>query len=99
MTMDRALIYDVGSFSRLLLRRSLFWEVHENAIEELLFNSRPWVIVRVFEYGTIEDIQDVIEIYGEETTRCELLAMEQLFPMTRAMAFLFLGIDKEGRYA
>lgn len=91
-------LIDNDAFFRLRLRRPLFWDISENDITDTLMKSRLWVIVRVFEYGTLEDIRDVIAMYGQENVKQELLSEEKLKPMTRCMAFLFLHIDKEKRY-
>lgn len=89
---------DFDAYNRLRLRRPLFWDINETQIENALGNSRLWVILRVFEYGTLDDIQDTIDMYGKENVKDALLSEEKLEPMTRCMAFLFLDIDKEGRY-
>lgn len=79
-------------------RRALFWDVAEAEIEAALQNAPQWVVPRVFQYGTLEDIDSVISLYGEEKTR-EILMQTNMEPVTRSMAFLFLGIDKDRRYA
>ena len=79
-------------------RRELFWEVSENRINQVLIENDEWVIVRVFEYGTLEDIYDVIEFYGEEKT-IQALKTNPLRPMASGMAFLFFRIDPHGKYS
>lgn len=78
--------------NNLVTRKELFWEVNPNRIEQILRESDDWVIVRVFEYGEIEDIFDVISLYGEEKVKAVLIK-EKLKPMARAMALLFLDIE------
>jgi hypothetical protein len=56
------------------------------------------VVVRVFEFGSIEDIFDVIELYGKQKVR-EILTRETLQPVSAAMAFLFLDIDVRRKHA
>lgn len=63
----------------------------------MLDNSPEWVISRVFEYGSIADIDQVIALYGTEKV-VGILTKTTMRPITRAMAFLFLGIDSDGRY-
>jgi hypothetical protein len=46
--------------------RALFWDVNQRDIERVLVESDEWVIVRVFQYGTLEDIKAVIKLYGRE---------------------------------
>ena len=83
--------------TNLRFRRPLFWDIHENDIERVLLESDEWVIPRVFEYGSLEDIWDVIELYGRDKVR-QVLTSQKLKPMSRAMAFLFLDIDIDKRY-
>jgi hypothetical protein len=79
-------------------RRPLFWDINENDIEKALVESVDWVVVRVFEFGSIEDIFDVIELYGKQKVR-EILTRETLQPVSAAMAFLFLDIDVRRKHA
>jgi hypothetical protein len=84
--------------SNLKFRRALFWDIHENEIERALVESDDWVVVRVFEYGTLNDIFNVVDLYGKEKVK-SILIKSELRPMARAMAFLFLGVDTHKRYA
>lgn len=83
--------------TNLINRKELFWEVSPSSIEQVLRESDDWVIVRVFEYGEIEDIVDVIELYGKEKTKSILLKAD-LKPVAAVMAYLFLGADRYNRY-
>lgn len=78
--------------NRLKNRKSLFWDIHENDIERAFHQSDDWVIERVFEYGEVEDIFDVIEMYNKEKVKA-VLSKAKLRPMARAMASLFLDIE------
>jgi hypothetical protein len=72
------------------LARSLFWEIDESAIGKALLESDEWVIPRVFEYGTLDEITDIIDYYGQENTLAILLKLKsQLKPMTKALARLY----------
>jgi hypothetical protein len=84
--------------NNLIYRRELFWEVDPARIEQILRESDDWAIVRVFEYGEIEDILNAIELYGEQKIK-EVLSTEKLKPVAYVMAYLFLGIDPHNRYA
>ncbi len=84
--------------SNLRFRRPLFWDINENDIEKALVESPMWVIPRVFEYGSIDDIRDVIDLYGLEKAKHALLKTK-MKPLTRSMAYLFLNIDPDKRYA
>lgn len=72
--------------------RELFWDIPESAIEAAVKNSPGWVINRVFEYGTLKEIADVIEFYGQEKASA-FIKQTSVKPMARAMAFLFLNIE------
>ncbi len=79
-------------------RRPLFWDINEKDIDRALVESDEWVIPRVFEYGSLSDIREVICLYGKDRVS-SVLAERKLKPMSRAMAFLFLDMDPEKRYA
>lgn len=79
-------------------KHSLFWEVNPDEIKNILNESDDWVVVRVFEYGTVEDIFDVIKLYGAEKVKT-ILMREKLKPMAAVMAYLFVGVDRYKRYA
>jgi hypothetical protein len=46
----------------------------------------------------LEDIQAVIELYGRERSK-EVLSAIELPPIANAMAYLFLDIDRNKKYA
>lgn len=80
------------SFDDTGLRRELFWDIKEDDIPKALRDSAEWVIVRVFEYGNLDEIRKVINLYGEDYVK-EVLMQATLRPMARAMARLFLSIN------
>ncbi len=84
--------------TNLRARRPLFWDINEKDIDRTLVECDEWVIPRVFEYGSLSDIREVISLYGKDRARSVLAELE-LKPMSRAMAFLFLDMDPEKRYA
>ena len=84
--------------NKLALRKPLFWDIKEADIEKTLIESPEWVITRIFQYGTLVDIREVIDLYGEEKTK-EMLTKNKMQPLVRSMAFLFLHFDPENRYA
>jgi len=86
------------SASNLIKQKHLFWEIDPNQIPNALIKNDDWVIVRVFEYGSIDDINDVIELYGEEKVK-KVLSEQKLKRTAEVMAYLFLGIDRYNRYA
>lgn len=79
-------------------RRSLFWDIAENTIPSVIAHSPEWVVYRVFEYGSLADIDAVIALYGPEEVKA-ILGNSPMKPVTRSMAFLFLGFDPQGYYA
>lgn len=85
------------SYTNLVNRSTLFWEISPERIATTLRENDDWVIVRVFEYGTIEDIFNVIRTYGETKVR-EVLCYEKLKPIAAAMAYLFLNVDRYGKH-
>jgi len=74
------------------LRRELFWDIGAERIPEVLEQSPGWVIVRVFQYGELEEIAEIISKYGREKVR-EVLLTEKLQPMAKAMAYYFMDLD------
>lgn len=84
--------------NNLLRRRELFWEVSPERIEGVLRESSDWAIVRIFEYGELEDIADAIRLFGREKVK-NVLSKEKLNKIGAVMAFLFLGVDRYNRYA
>lgn len=84
--------------NNLKFRRELFWDINDNEIEHALIHSDDWVIVRVFEYGTLDDVFDVIRLYGKVKVK-SVLINATLRPMAKSMAFLFFGIDTNKKYA
>ena len=84
--------------SALVQRHELFWEISPDRILQALSENDEWVIVRIFEYGNITDIFDVIKLYGEDHVR-KVLHKEKLKPTATVMAYLFLGVDRYNRYA
>lgn len=81
----------------LLKRKELFWEISPERIPQALVENDDWVIVRVFEYGQVDDIFNVIELYGEEKVKA-VLSTENLKPVAAVMAYLFLNVDRYGKY-
>ena len=78
-------------------RKALFWDISPERVKTALRENDDWAIVRIFEYGKIEDIFDAIEFYGSEKI-ASVLSREKLRPTGRVMAYLFLNIDPEHRY-
>ena len=73
-------------------RSTLFWDINPKDIERALMECDEWVIPRVFEYGTIDDIFDVIKLYGKEKTK-QILTHASLNRVGQSMAHLFLDVE------
>ncbi len=80
------------SATNLKNKRALFWDIAEDTIERALAEYDEWVILRVFEYGELEDIFDVINLYTRERV-VAVFTNARPKPMARAMAILFLDIE------
>jgi len=76
----------------LTLRKELFWDIAESQIADTIEASPSWVILRVFQYGELSEIADVIDHYGKEQVN-DVLVKGNLKPMSKAMAFYFLDLD------
>jgi hypothetical protein len=74
------------------LGRELFWEINEKDIGKALMESDEWVVPRVFEYGTLREIAEIIRYYGREKV-VEILLKINLKPMSKAMAWYYLSLD------
>lgn len=56
------------------LAKELFWDIPEKNIVIALNRSSEWVVVRVFEYVTLEEIAEIIKFYGKEKVKESLLS-------------------------
>ncbi len=76
------------------LGRALFWDINEKDIGRALIESDEWVVPRVFEYGTLEEIAELIHYYGKEKVANILLQLRsQLKPVTKAMAWYYFDLE------
>jgi hypothetical protein len=90
-------INSLSPAARLASRRPLFWDISPERIPTALRDNDDWAIVRIFEYGTLDDISDCIEFYGESKVS-EVLSSSSLRPTAYVMGYLFLGLDSQGKY-
>lgn len=76
------------------LGRALFWEINEKDIARALVESDEWVVLRVFEYGTLDEIAALIRYYGKENVKDILWQLKsQLKPVTKAMAWYYFDLE------
>lgn len=74
------------------LGKELFWDIPASEISAVIVNSPEWVIPRVFEYGSLQEIADLVKLYGTEKS-IEVVKRVSLKPMARTMAYFFLDVD------
>ncbi|MEJ0032212.1 MAG: hypothetical protein WDO15_18380 [Bacteroidota bacterium] len=91
------MIDNLSPATRLANRRPLFWDISPERIPMALRDNDDWAIVRIFEYGTLDDISDCIEFYGKKKVS-EVLSSSTLRPTAYVMGYLFLGVDSQGKY-
>ncbi len=73
------------------LGKELFWDIDEKDIATVLIKSDEWVLPRVLEYGTLQEINEIIQYYGEERVT-DILTKIKLSPMSKAMAWYYLNL-------
>jgi len=90
-------INNLSPAAHLASRKPLFWDISPERIPTALRDNDDWAIVRIFEYGTLDDISDCIEFYGEKKV-IEVLSSSQLRPTAYVMEYLFLHVDPQEKY-
>ena len=75
------------------ISQTLFWDIPEKDIDKTLHDAKDWVVIRVFEYGTVEEINEIINYYGDSSVMKILKSARYLKPVTKAMARLFLDLN------
>lgn len=78
-------------------RYALFWDINPKDIKRTLVECDEWVIARVFDYGTLDDIFDVIKLYGKEKTK-QLLTTAPMKRVGCVMANLFLDVELKSKF-
>lgn len=72
--------------------KELFWDIPEKDMGMAFTQSKDWVIVRVFEYGTLDEIAEIIDYYGKPMVK-NALSNAMLRPVAKAMGKLFLDLN------
>lgn len=75
------------------IRKELFWDVDPDRFNEI--TNRKLIIERVFCYGTIDELVDLISFYGLQTIRNEIKQAGSLDKKTFEFASTWLGIPKQ----
>lgn len=60
------------------ISRRAFWDIDYNNIEWDNQDYRQYLLIKIFNHGTIEDIQNAIRYYGKELVIAELTSAEKL---------------------
>lgn len=70
--------------SILKLPEQLFWDTDYNKID--LDKNDLWIIARVFDYGSWEDVKEVIAFYGEKKVKKYLKLSSYIKPRSLSLA-------------
>jgi len=75
-----------------IFSRSYFWDVDPVQLD--ISKSRQLIIERVFSFGNINDLRQLMKIYSKKDIKESLCNLTYLDPKTLNFASLFLGIPK-----
>lgn len=76
-----------------LLSRTAFWDIDFNKLD--LDRYPDFVIIRVFERGTMQDIDEIIKYFGEPGIINSLTKATSLLPRAVALAKKFFGLSTD----
>jgi hypothetical protein len=75
------------------IRRELFWDVDPDRLNEE--TNRRLIIERVFSYGTVDELADLVTFYGLAVIRDEIKRAGSLDKKTFEFASTLLEIPKQ----
>lgn len=75
------------------LSSQAFWDVDMSKLDYEKYAG--YIIRKVFEYGTLDDILEVTAYYGKEKVKKALIAAPYLKEHTQYFASLFLNIPRQ----
>ena len=76
------------------LSEELFWDIDTKRAALVIETNPHWVLPRIFEYGSLKEIATITKYYGKKLTKKILTEQkDELKPMTKAMAHVFLDIE------
>ncbi|MBI2967501.1 MAG: hypothetical protein HYY40_06785 [Bacteroidetes bacterium] len=75
----------------LKLPKRLFWDTNYNKIDP--DKQYLWVISRVFDYGSWEDVKEVIAYYGEKKVMKSLQYVKYLKPYALSLACSLFNLN------
>ncbi len=74
------------------LHKELFWDTSNSAINSL--KSKRLIIERVFNFGSLDEFRTILQFYGMEIIKSEIVEAGWLDPKTLHFASTFLKIPK-----
>ncbi|OFY50654.1 MAG: hypothetical protein A2X22_04165 [Bacteroidetes bacterium GWF2_49_14] len=74
------------------IRKELFWDI--NAAELDPVKHRRLIIERVFSLGTLDELRVILQFYGKEIIREEIMKVGYLDPKTFSFVVSYLKIPK-----
>ena len=86
------LVNFVNMLKELKIRPSLFWDIDPEKISEK--ENRRIIIERVINLGNLSEWIQIVNYYGLETIKKEIIYAGDLYPKTLAFIESYLGIQK-----
>jgi hypothetical protein len=75
------------------LSKQAFWDVDFDSIDYQKYQN--WVIEKIFQFGTLSDLKEVIKFYGVEKCKDSLINAHFLRLNAISLGYLILDIPKE----
>ncbi len=75
------------------LKRNLFWDVDIHSIDP--DKHKRFIIARFLQRGSFEDFKNLLEYYGEETIRQEVIRIRYLDKKTLRFCSFFFKIPRD----
>lgn len=78
---------------RSFLRNTAFWDVDKSSLD--LDEDRDFIICRIVEYGTMEDVKALLELYDRKDIEAAIKRSNSLSRVTASFWSEMLGIQSE----
>ena len=78
---------------RSFLRNTAFWDVDKSSLD--LDEDRDFIICRIVEYGTMEDVKALLELYDRKDIEAAIKRSNSLSRVTASFWSKMLGIQSE----
>lgn len=75
------------------LNKSLFWDVDPEKID--LNEHRRFIIERVINYGTLDNLKEILRIYGKQKIKKDVFHLKNLSNKSMNFVSFFFSIPKE----